>query len=69
MEYCPDAPYIQEAEMNGMPSPEPVTCPFCGKSCETIYVDKDGDSFACDRCVRTVESWFWDEMNKEDGNE
>lgn len=30
-------------------------CPFCGKECETLYADKDGVTFACDNCVRTID--------------
>ena len=63
---CPDAPYIREAELCGMPHPDEVFCPFCEKRCDMIYIDKDGYAFACDRCVRHVDATWWDQMNKEE---
>ncbi len=69
MQDLPDAPWIREAEMYGMPpyddGPAPV-CPICGKECETIYKDKDGDVFGCDQCVRTQDAWEWQDEQKED---
>ena len=60
---CPDAPYIREAEMFGMPSPEPVECPICGKECEEIYEDRDGYVFGCEHCVKCHDSYDWREKN------
>ena len=31
-------------------------CAFCGKECETLFADKDGTTFACDNCVRTIDA-------------
>lgn len=50
----PDAPWIRDAERNGMPdAPEPV-CPVCGwVPDEFAYYDpKSGDVIGCDRCIR-----------------
>ena len=55
---CPDAPWIREAEMYGMPSPDPVHCPHCGKECETIYTE-DGDVIGCDKCIKSHDAWDW----------
>ncbi len=52
----PDADYIRDAEMNGMPSPDPVDCPVCGERCETIYLKCYGDVLGCDRCIKTKEA-------------
>ena len=62
----PDAPYIREAEMYGMPSPDPVHCPVCGKECEEIYKDKDGDVVGCEHCVQSEDAYQWWEWNKPD---
>lgn len=65
----PDDPRIREAERYGMPpyddDPEP-TCPICGKECETIYTDKDGDVFGCNECVTLWEAYEWCDKNKEE---
>lgn len=64
----PDAPRIREAEMYGMPpyddGPEP-TCPFCGRDCETIYLDKDGNEFGCNVCIQTQDAWEWAKEKEE----
>jgi len=55
-----DADYIRDAERNGMPCPEPVFCPCCGKECETIYMI-DCEPVGCERCIKTVSSDDWKE--------
>ena len=61
----PDAPWIREAEMYGMPSPDPVYCPICGEECETIYKDRYGDVFACNWCLDSMDAGDWAEREKE----
>lgn len=69
MQDLPDAPWIREAEMYGMPpyddGPDPV-CPICGKECETIYMDKDGTEVGCDRCIQTQDALEYQEEKKEE---
>jgi len=67
MEQIPDAPWIRQAELYGYPAdePDPVECPCCGEECETIYADRDGNVFGCDRCVMKQDSWEWAEEEKE----
>ena len=65
MTALPDATWIREAEMYGMPSPDPVYCPICGEECETIYKDKDREVFGCDRCIQTEDAGDWYEAEKE----
>ena len=69
MQDLPDAPWIREAEMYGMPpyddGPDP-TCPVCGEECETIYTDKDGDPVGCDQCVTLWEAYEWCEKHREE---
>ena len=61
----PDAPYIVEAERDGYPSREPVTCPCCGEECETIYADQYGNVFGCEQCVMTQDADEWAEEQRE----
>lgn len=70
MQDLPDAPWIRDVEMYGMPpyddDPDPI-CPVCGKECETIYLD-DGciNVVGCDNCIRTMDAYDWFEEQKED---
>lgn len=68
MEHVPDAPWIREAETLGMPPYEDINvcCPVCGKVCEEIYEDKDGDVFGCEHCVKCRDAYQWWEDNKPD---
>lgn len=61
----PDAPWIREAEQNGMPSPEPVFCPECGEECETIYVAPGGYACGCDKCLKAKDACEWEEEQRE----
>lgn len=45
---------LRTGEPDGMAQLIPV-CPFCGQECETLYADKDGVTFACDNCIRTID--------------
>ena len=65
MSGIPDASYIREAEMYGMPPYETVKCPRCGEECETIYADQYGNVFACDKCLMSQDAWEWAEEEKE----
>ena len=65
MEMIPDAPYIREAEMNGMPSPEKVYCPCCGRECLTIYAI-GGDVIGCEQCVDVLDANEWLEQKRID---
>lgn len=37
-----------------------VRCPVCGEICDTIYMDRNGNVFACDKCVIDQDSCAWD---------
>jgi len=56
----PDAPWIREAERDGMPSPPLIICPLCGAECETVYVNGDM-VVGCNHCVKTIDSAEWAE--------
>ena len=53
-----DAPYIRQAENDGMEDYE-VECPVCERLCETIYETEDGDVVGCDRCIRARDAEEW----------
>lgn len=52
-------PDITNANRTGYPHGEPKYphCPVCGAECEEIYMDEDGDIFACDECVKRKSAW------------
>lgn len=58
----PDAPWIRDAELNGMPEGDEVNCPICGRRCEDIYLDLNNDPVGCDCCIRIKDAfdWMWD---------
>lgn len=52
-------PEIENAIRTGYPHGEPEYphCPVCNNECSEIYMDEDGDIFACDCCVKTKSAW------------
>jgi len=62
VEQIPDAPWIREAELYGVPDRDPVRCPICGAEADTIYTDKNGDALGCEWCVSCEDAFdWWDE--------
>ena len=55
----PDAPWIREAERDGMPHPDPVYCPVCRERCETIYKKDPWLVIGCENCVRRIDAQDW----------
>lgn len=58
----PDAPWIREAELNGVPPYDDPdrSCPVCGRErCETIYTDMHGEVVGCDECLTMWEPEEW----------
>ena len=53
-----DAPWIREAENDGMPDGPDPKCPLCGQECSTLYV-VDGEVLGCENCVETVDAYDW----------
>ena len=68
MEQIPDAPWIREAERDGMPPydepPDPI-CPVCGEECETIYTN-DGNPVGCNECLTLWEASEWCDAHREE---
>ena len=52
-----DDPRIRDAEMYGLPEASEVRCPICGKEADSFYLDSEGDIFACDRCLKSVDAF------------
>lgn len=67
MSQIPDAPWIRDAEINGMPYDEkPVVCPFCGAEWpEYIFrIGNGGEAIGCSECVEQIAAEDWeDERN------
>ena len=56
----PDAPWIRDAELNGMPEADPVFCPVCGEQDpEDLYLDTRGDPCGCSECLKRVDAYDW----------
>ena len=32
-------------------------CPVCGKECDTVYLDLDGEVAGCDRCITLKDAY------------
>ena len=65
MNTIPDAPYIRDAEMNGVDAPDPVKCPVCGSDRnDHIFLNKDGEVLGCECCLVRIGIWEWAEQNR-----
>ena len=67
-----DAPWIRDAEINGMPggdAPDP-RCPICNHECERIYFYKGEtdarDVLGCDLCIDWEDAATWIDEHRED---
>lgn len=59
MTSVPDAPWIRDAENNGMEDYGEPVCPVCGAECERFYFYAgDRDVLGCDRCIDWDEAWI-----------
>lgn len=53
MQQIPDAPWIRDAERNGIDEvPDPI-CPMCKKVAERFYfyIDDSSQVIGCDQCI------------------
>jgi len=66
MENLPDAPWIRDAEINGVPDAPAPICPVCGDEAEEFYLDRDGDVIGCDRCIRLIEAYYYEQAHNEE---
>lgn len=55
MTQIPDAPWIRDAEINGMPYDEkPVICQVCGAEWPEYIYKQDGTVIGCSECIETI---------------
>ena len=67
MSKLPDAPWIQDAENNGLPfDEEPPVCPVCGCSCREVYKDKFNTVCGCNICMEIQDAWEWMDEQREE---
>lgn len=59
----PDAPWIRDAEQNGMPEGDDVYCPVCGEENPEYFYTADGEVIGCSECVRLEDPWEWTERH------
>lgn len=65
----PDAPWIRDAEINGMPEPEEFECPVCGATNpDSFYVD-GATIIGCSECVACKDAYEWYLDHKEISDE
>lgn len=55
----PDAPWIRDAEINGMPEAETIYCPVCGAEDPDYLIIVDGDVVGCECCTQRVNAYDW----------
>lgn len=55
-----DDPIIRSLEETGLAPwqkvEEPI-CPECGKTCDTIYRNQEGDIVGCNECLTAYDAW------------
>ncbi len=55
----PDAPWIRETELHGMPEADDINCPVCGaENPEFFYLD-GFDVIGCNDCVKRCDPFSW----------
>lgn len=58
MNDLPDAPWVRDAELNGMPFTPQPGCPVCGwDEPEEFYINEYHEIIGCDHCVKAVEAY------------
>lgn len=65
MVQIPDAPWIRDAEINGMPEGDDVYCPVCNEENPEYFYVQDGDVIGCSECVEQVDPWEWADDHRE----
>lgn len=55
----PDAPYIRDAELNGMPEDVTFNCPICNAENPDTFYLVDGEIVGCDQCMESSDAWKW----------
>lgn len=53
-------PRLEQIIRTGFPDNRldlPPRCPICGRECEDIYIDSEGEVAGCNNCIRKYEAW------------
>lgn len=64
----PDAPWIRQAELNGVDEGPVIRCPCCWEEAESFVIDEDHTVLGCDRCTRRIDPWDWFERYGDRGD-
>ena len=58
-----DAPWIRDAEINGVENAPDLKCPVCYSICETLYTNGGRSGVVgCENCISTIDPWdYWEE--------
>lgn len=55
----PDAPWIRNTEMNGLPDGGDVYCPICNEENPEYFYLQGGEIICCSECVERVDPFEW----------
>lgn len=58
-----DAPWIRDAEINGMPKSKHPRCPICGSEESDYFYVSSGEVVGCECCIDKVEVWDLEEVD------
>ena len=63
MSCLPDAPWIRDAEINGMPEVKHPRCPICGSEESDYFYVSGGEVVGCECCIDKIEVWDLQEVD------
>lgn len=69
MNSLPDAPWIRDAEQNGVDDGDDVICPCCGAENPDSFYIEGGEVVGCSHCLKCVDPWEWIADHKEEDEE
>lgn len=69
MNDLPDAPWVRDAELNGMPQADDFVCPICGAEAPDEFYLIGGDVVGCSECVQRVDGWDYASEHMEECRE
>lgn len=55
----PDAPWIRQAERDGMDDCPDVYCPICNEENPEYFFIQDGEIIGCSECTDQTDPWEW----------
>ena len=54
-----DAPWIRDAELNGMPESKDVYCPICNEENPEWFYVQSREIVGCSCCIDRYDPWEW----------